>query len=221
MIRAVVFDLDNTLYDYDSCHSSAMTVLCNYACVEYNLTEEQFEDCFSKARDIVKKQLGNTASSHNRMLYMQVFLENIGRLPASGALDLYDKYWDAMLEKMMLYPYVIPLMNFLRHNNIRIALLSDLTAHIQHRKIRKLGLTEYIDVLVTSEEVGEEKPSKNAFDLVKRKLGYPSNEMLMIGDSQSKDIDGAKLSGMDAILFTKDHASNMNNIVFEYINGKL
>ena len=221
MIRAVIFDLDNTVYNYDECHEEAMKNLQEYACEKYALDTKTFNSKFDDAKKIVKNQLGNTGASHNRLLYMQTFLESIGRKPVDGAIELYNVYWDTMLENMHLFPYVLPLMIKLKENKICIGVLTDLTAHIQHRKIQKMGLTDYVEVLVTSEEAGKEKPSEIAFDKLKAKIKFAPEEILMIGDSQEKDIDGALQAGMHGILFSIDKASNMDQLVMEYINDRV
>lgn len=217
MIKAVVFDIDNTLYDYDTCNKKAMECLLEYACEQYNISKQQFETFFENARTSVKEQLGDTAAAHNRMLYMQRFLEGMGYKPVMGALDLYNVYWECMLQNMVLYPYVIPLLNELKHREIKIALLTDLTAHIQHRKIMCLGLESYVDALVTSEEAGKEKPAKEAFALIMNKVGVAYDEMLIIGDDSKKDIKGAENVGMHGILFRKELSNSMDSICMNYI----
>ena len=221
MIKAVIFDLDNTVYNYDYCHEKAMHSLQEFACKKYSLGKEEFYSSFDVAKRNVKAQLGNTGASHNRLLYMQLFLENINRNPVEDALGLYDRYWDTMLENMTLFPYVIPLMKYLKENGIKIGVLTDLTAHIQHRKIARLGLTGYIDVLVTSEEAGQEKPSDIAFNRLIGKFSCLPDEMLMIGDSQAKDIEGALKVGMKGLLFSLSQAENMEQKVIDYMKDNI
>lgn len=221
MINAVIFDLDNTIYDYDICHDVAMGKLKLFACEKYSIEESVFEDNFACAKTNVKNRLGSIGASHNRMLYMQGFLENIGRKPTNGALELYEVYWNSMLDTMELFPYVKPLMDELQNKGISIAMLTDLTAHIQHRKIQKLGLIDYIDCIVTSEEAGQEKPSKIAFMCILDKLALPAVKTLMIGDSQKKDIDGAIALGINAMLYKKEYAQTMNQKVMDYVNGRM
>ena len=218
MIKGVVFDLDNTVYDYDACHEKAVKKLSTFVCEKYGISMNEFEYNFNKAKTDVKNQLGDTGSSHNRMLYMQIFLENIGLRPTEGALDLYDIYWNELLANIKLFPYVVRLMNELKERGIKILILTDLTAHIQHRKIAKIGLSEYIDVFVSSEEAGEEKPSKRAFDRLLLKAKLNAEELLMIGDSQTKDIDGSKASGLKALLYKKENRDSMDEICMEYID---
>lgn len=218
MIAAVIFDLDDTLYDYHFCNRFAMEKLGDFACKQYELTSGEFEMYFSNARRLVKEQLGETASSHNRLLYMQLFLEQMGRLPVLGALDLYDVYWDNLLSIAVLYPYVQNLFNRLKENQIQIGVLTDLTAHIQHRKLVKLGVANDIDFLVTSEEVGVEKPSKRTFYKIQKKIKYSCDNILMVGDNEKRDVEGAQSAGMHALQFKKQNAYNMGDLVMEYIN---
>lgn len=219
MIKAVVFDLDNTIYNYDECHIVAMKQLEEYVCGKYELNKVDFRKNFELAKDEVKELLGNTGASHNRMLYMQIFLEKINQSPVEDALELYDIYWSVMLEKMTPFKYVMPLMKQLKHRKIEIGILTDLTANIQHRKIKKLCITEYIDAIVTSEEAGAEKPSSIAFSRIIEKLHCNPEEILMIGDSQKKDIDGAVNAGMRGMLFLESYKDTMDERVMEYIDG--
>ena len=216
MIKAVVFDLDNTIYNYDECHIVAMKQLEEYVCDKYGVNKVDFRKNFELAKVEVKKLLGNTGASHNRMLYMQIFLEKINQSPVEDALELYDIYWRAMLEKMTPFKYVMPLMKQLKHRKIEIGILTDLTAHIQHRKIKKLCITEYIDAIVTSEEVGAEKPSSIAFSRIIQKLHCNPEEILMIGDSQKKDIDGAVNVGMRGMLFLESYKDTMDESFMQY-----
>ena len=177
----------------------------------------EFDTIFNDARKRIKDSLGNTGSSHNRMLYIQSFLEEISESPVINALRMYNIYWNTLLNEMQLYPYVIPLMTELRKRGLLIAVMTDLTAHIQHRKTLKLGLAEYINILVTSEEVGEEKPSHKAFDILIKKALLSPSEMLMIGDSVEKDIKGANEAGLRSLLFSPELQDSMNKKCLEFI----
>lgn len=204
MIKGIIFDLDDTLYDARSCYQAGQNELAQFSANRFGLSTEEFNVLFSEANKAVKRQLGNVASSHNRLLYIQHFLENIRENPACLALEMYEIYWRTVLKNMKLFPYVLPLFQLLKDSGLRIAILSDLTAQIQHRKIKALGIEKFVDVLVTSEEVGEEKPSRKMFDCVIAKLNLKPEELLMIGDSLERDIAGAKAIGIKAILYQKD-----------------
>ena len=204
MIKGIIFDLDDTLYNATACYEKGMCELFSFAKTNFDMSKDVFDKYYSEAKRIVKNRLGNVAASHNRLLYCQTFLELIGKSPVKYALKMYNLFWDTVLDNMVLYDYVLPLFIELKSRGIQIAILSDLTANIQYRKIEKLGLLENIDVLITSEEVGEEKPSYKMFELAMQKMGISAKELLMIGDSRERDIIGAQEAGIKAIQFTNE-----------------
>ena len=204
MIKGIIFDLDDTLYNASDCYKKGMAALSVFVKSTFDMEDICFREKFSEAKQIVKERLGNVAASHNRQLYCQAFLELIGESPVGHALQMYNTFWDTALDNMHLYDYVWPLFKELKADGIKIAILSDLTANIQHRKIEKLGISDYIDVLVTSEEAGEEKPSLKMFELTMRKLGISADELLMVGDSRERDVVGAQKANITAIHFTDE-----------------
>lgn len=199
MVRAVIFDLDDTLYDYSFLHMKALKALEDYTCVHYGVTAAQFQSAFSTARAETKKTLNNTGASHNRMLYCQKTLENLGLSPADGALEMYETYWTYILEHMILREGAAELLEICGDRGIKIGVCSDLTAHIQHRKLRALGIASQIDALVTSEEVGVEKPDPRMFALILKKLRCGPEQALFVGDSLMRDIQGAEKAGLRAL----------------------
>ena len=68
MIEAVSFDIDNTLYSYDSCDKAATEALCDIACKQFGLSESTFSERFESAKKTVKDYLGPVPASHNRIL---------------------------------------------------------------------------------------------------------------------------------------------------------
>ena len=71
-------------------------------------------------------------------------------------------------------------------------------AHFQVQKLQKLKVDHLIDYLVTSEEAGKEKPHSEIFLLALAKLDLQINNVIMIGDNQIKDIEGAEKLGIKA-----------------------
>lgn len=203
MIKAVIFDLDDTLYEYKRINELAIKELCTYTCNSFKITEQEFEEAFLWARMQTKDVLKNTAACHNRLLYCQKLLEYIGENPVCSALDMYDIYWNYMLEHMSLNDGVLEVFEYCRKQKISIGICSDLTIHIQHRKLRRLGIAQYIDAIVTSEEAGAEKPSKVMFEMIMEKLNVTADEVLFIGDSLEKDVIGAEKCGIKGIWYNE------------------
>ena len=129
--------------------------------------------------------------------------------PLKHALKIYNIYWNKFLEKMKPFDGVDEL--FQKYNN-KVCLVTDLTAHIQFRKIEKLKLSNFCNTMVTSEEAGKEKPHPYIFLLALQKLNLNTNDVCMIGDNFRKDIYGASNLGIDAIwLNHKKSKQNFKN----------
>lgn len=201
MIKVAIFDLDDTLYNYEQINKLAINRLCEYTCNILKISEQEFREAFEYGRKATKEGLDDCAAQHNRMLYCQKALEYLKVKPALYALEMYDMYWNTMLENMTLNEGVIELFELLKERDIKIGICTDLTVHIQHRKIRKLGIDKYIDCIVSSEEVGREKPDPRMFELCLKKLNIQPEEVIYIGDSFKKDIIGAQNVGIKSFWF--------------------
>jgi putative hydrolase of the HAD superfamily len=146
-------------------------------------------------------------ASHNRLLYFQKTLEYLGAKPIPVSLQMYELYWTTFLDKMQPYTGLRELIDGLKEKRITIAVCTDLTAHIQHRKLKALGLSDDVSYLVTSEEAGMEKPHPEIFHLCLEKLKLPAEEICFIGDSYEKDIKGAAAAGMQTVWFHPEQPS--------------
>ncbi len=202
--KNLILDLDNTLYEYDSAHQKALFFLLSQFSKEFSIDFEQVKTTFLIARKKTHLELPNRAASHNRLLYIQKLLElyEINSLPYT--LKYYNFYWDTFLNQITLFDDVYEILEQYKKKGGKICILTDLTAHIQYRKIEKLGLSKHIDFLVTSEEVGIEKPHPLMFFTAMKKLDCNRTETVMIGDSWEKDIVGANNVGIPSIWLSDD-----------------
>lgn len=218
MFKGAIFDLDDTLYNYKDINDIAIESVCNYTCKKLNINKDTFHKAFNAGRESTKNSIKyDCAAQHNRIIYFQKTLEVLKVNPVSYALEMYDIYWNTMLNEMKLNRGVIELFEYLKNNKIKIAICTDLTTHIQHRKLRKLGIDKYIDCIVTSEEVGLEKPNAIMFELCLEKLELNSKEVFYLGDSFKKDIIGASNVGILPIWINNNKRSTDSNIRFEEI----
>jgi HAD superfamily hydrolase (TIGR01549 family) len=202
MYKGILLDIDNTLYNYDPLHALAKKAVFDYMQVMFGFDLSTIESAFSQAKLQIKQNTPGLASSHNRILYLQNTCEILKLDSLEHSLPLYNIYWDSFLERLSLSSGAKSFLNSYGH--IPICLLTDLTAHIQHRKIDKLGLGTWAKLMVTSEEAGCEKPHPFMYQLALAKLGLQSGEVCMIGDSYKKDIKGARRLGIDAYWLTQE-----------------
>lgn len=192
----ILLDIDNTLYNYEYCHNLAISKVFEYAKLE--MKASGFQDAYTKARKHIHLELAETAASHNRLLYFQRACEYLKLSPLVWAFKLYNLYWDTFLDSIILYDGVIEFLTLAREK-YTVLFLTDLTAHIQYRKIEKLGLDKYVTHILTSEEAGHEKPHPYMFLSALNKLGLQASEVCMIGDNYKRDIIGASSLGIRSI----------------------
>ena len=199
MLKAVVFDLDNTLYDYTNANAVAEPYMLEYAARKYSMEVEKFHQAWQEGKEITKELLPDTGAKHSRSLYFQHALEVLGINPIGDAWELGELFWQKFVENIQPYPGAVAMLERLKSQGIKTAICTDMTADVQHLKLTKLGLKPYLDALVASEENGMEKPHGRMFQLALDKLGAKPEESVMVGDSLPKDVRGGRSIGMAAM----------------------
>jgi putative hydrolase of the HAD superfamily len=199
----VFFDLDGTLYDYESTHLLAQKELTLFIAAQIGQSVELVESGLSVSRTAVKRRLGETASSHSKLLYISEYLRNFNFASRpSLALSAEQVYWRTFLKNMALFPDVKDFLTVLRLEGCNTVLVTDLNSSIQFRKITWLGLEGYFDVVLTSEEAGGDKVTGKLEDFLRELLPKTEWRGWCIGDQEW------------------DHLLKGSTIFFEKVSGK-
>lgn len=204
--ESVFVDLDDTLYPYRECNEAGKAAAHERAGeLGYDLDEEAFEALYREARREVKRELAGTASAHERFLYFKRAIQiHAGTHSARDALALGEAYWDAYVAEMSLFGGVEETLARLHGAGVEVAVVTNLTTRIQLKKIEHLGIGEHVDLVMTSEETGREKPSSVMFTLPLAQLDRRPSEVVMVGDSLASDIEGANAIGLTTVLFNNE-----------------
>ena len=219
--KAVIFDLDNTLYDYDYCHNKALKEIFKFINEKNGINVDILSEEYNKASFFLKCELKNTASSHNKMIYFKRMIESLN-LNLNLLKIINEMYWSIFLDNIKCFDFVE---NFIKWNktiNIKIGILTDYQLEYQILKLEKLGLINYIDCILTSEEIGIEKPSSYGFLLLLNKMNLKFDEAIFIGDDYEKDIVGSNNLNIKSYHFNKNeffYKKILNN--FKNINEEL
>jgi len=204
--EAVCFDLDNTLYPYAPCNEAGKrAALAAFRDRGYEMDRETFDELYATARREAKRETAGTAASHDRHIYFKRALRrHAGERDAADALALGDAYWEGYASEMELCDGVERVFDALAEEGTEIAVVTNLTTRVQLRKLSRLAIDDRIDRLVTSEEVGREKPSAIPFTTALAAFDRRPSEALMVGDNVGADVAGANAVGMDTALFVAD-----------------
>lgn len=207
MVKAVFFDIDDTLYSYTEAHKPALKAMKEYAARELGVSEDAYDDYVRQAQAVVKRRVGRDCSTlHNRLIRFQCMLEILGRPIFPHAEAMGKLYWDTLIDHMQEEEGAGELLKTLKERGYYVGIGTNMTAGVQFRKLTKLGFGPWIDGMVTSEEAGVQKPDPKLFLLCAEKAGVSPEECVFVGDSLKKDVLGACAAGMKAILYRKEPA---------------
>ena len=199
MLRAVIFDLDGTLYDYEAAHAVAFAALTDYACKTLSVTPQAFEDLHRRAGQLLKQRCGGPcAAVHNRLIRYQLILELAGA-PIAHAPEMAGLYWSTLIGAVRPNPGMMTCLRAVRDMGMVVGIGTNMTADRQFEKLNALGIMSLVDFMVTSEEAGAEKPDRRLFDLCAEKAGCDPRECAFVGDSLKGDALGALNAGMRPI----------------------
>lgn len=189
MIKAVVFDLDNTLMDFMKMKRRSIEEAIP-AMIDAGLSVTREEA--NKVIDEIYKEKG--------IEYQQVFDMFLQRVNnkidykiLSAGIVAYRRAREAAL---IPYPHVYPTLNKLLKFGILMGILSDAPAKEAWLRLAYLNFHHIVDAVVTFEDTGERKPNAAPFLAVLKKLEVKPEEALMVGDWAERDIVGARNIGM-------------------------
>ncbi len=189
MIKAVIFDLDNTLVDFMKMKRIAVEAAI-YAMIDSGLplTQEQA----AKGIDEVYKEQG--------IEYQQVFdefltkvLGSINHKILSAGIVAYRRAREANL---IPYTHVYATLNQLLKMGMKLGVLSDAPGREAWLRLAYLNFHHIFDVVLTYDETGVRKPSPVPFNMMLAKLDVKPGEAIMVGDWEERDIKGAASVGI-------------------------
>ena len=214
MIKCVIYDLDDTLYDFNEVNGPAFTLMCEEASRRFDIPAEKFGKVFGTAYRAVGDRMPeeilalepdkvDVAAVHSRTLRLSYTLNTLNLPLFPHVLELYDIYWNYILQHMRREPHIEEVMKELKAREIRIGLGTNMTARMQYQKAYRLGLGPYLDFVTTSDESIFDKPDPRFFQLVVRKAGCSPEECLFIGDNYHYDYGGAVGAGMHGLWYNR------------------
>ena len=192
MIKAVIFDLDNTLLDFISMKESAVSSAVQ-AMIEAGL---DLDEKSSYERIITLYQ---ETGWENQQIFDIFLKEKTGEVDNKYLAAAIVSYRRAREATLRLYPDVQRTLNILAKMGLKLAVVSDAPSREAWMRIYYLNLHHVFDLVLTFDDVGERKPSPKGFEMALEKLGIKTDEALMIGDWPERDVAGASKLGIKTI----------------------
>lgn len=201
-LKAIIFDLDNTIIDANRAYCDALGTI--------GLSPRGRS--FINARNAVKKNLpqGHT-SSHSRLLYFKELLIETGNYTPQKLLKLTDIYEKSLSIAFSTQWRILKrdrLFNKIRMS-YSIAVVTNENLRTQTIKLNAIDPeAKYFGTVVTSEEVGTEKPNLKIFKIALKRLGVRASECMMVGDDFLTDLKPASKLGMKTTFTSEFTKSN-------------
>ncbi|MEU5090861.1 HAD family hydrolase [Streptomyces sp. NPDC021356] len=195
-IRAVVWDVDDTLFDYTTADREGMRahLVAEGLLAGYGTAEE----ALARWREITDRQWARFAAGEvdfvtQRRDRTRVFLDR--DLTDAEADEWFDRYVAHYEAAWALFPDVLPVLDALAASH-RHAVLSNSALTVQDRKLRVLGVRDRFEVLLCAAELGVSKPEAGAFLAACDALRLAPHEVAYVGDHPEIDGRGAADAGL-------------------------
>lgn len=226
-IRAVGFDIDGTLYPSSALYWRMIPRTIGHLVflLRYNKLRTKLRDAEFLAKHGFAS-VNTTEAFHKKEAELLALKSgsNVEALYTVMETCIYEKS-ENMFRHIKLYDGVRELLAELRNRGLRLGALSDFPAG---KKLEYLGIEQYFDVIMTSEETGMLKPFAKPFEVFADRLGVKPAEMLYVGNSERYDVRGAKNTGMKTAYINPRARPSSADFVFakytqltEYINKLL
>lgn len=191
MIKAVLFDFDETLQDRTEAFEHYMDTFLDTYC----------PDIYPEEREKRKEDMRITGKGGyvNRVEWCALLCEMWGWKDAPPAEELAYHYDRTFGDHNVIFANSEPLLKALKTRGYTVGVITNGPSMLQNHKMDMSGLRPYCDIVVVSGDVGVHKPDPALFRYTADKLGLKTEECVYVGDHPINDIQGALSAGMHAI----------------------
>ena len=196
--RTLLFDLDNTLMDFDRAERTAFFAACSAVGL---CADEAVYRLYHEINDSLWKKLERGEITRARLLDLryEMLLSDLGYSDERRAHEISEAYFSALAQQRFLMPGAREVCGALALE-YRLCLITNGTSVIQQSRLRGSGLEKYFSDVFISERLGVSKPAPAFFDAVFAAVGdFDRASYCVIGDSLSSDIAGAEASRLVAV----------------------
>lgn len=214
MIKAIFFDLYNTLITYDPpreetqiriLRNHGMSVTKKAMSLAIKAGDEYFYS--ENSRSLVKER---TPEEQNAFWYNYeaILLREAGINEPSSNL-VYDilRELDGVKYKMAPYSDAIPTFKALKNGGYKLGIISNIDRDI-NPMCEEMGFSPFLDLILTSKETGLYKPSPEIFHLACTKTDVTPAQTIYVGDQYQIDVVGATAAGLTGVLVDRDSLSD-------------
>jgi putative hydrolase of the HAD superfamily len=192
MIKAIIFDLDNTLLDFVKMKQFAVKAAIT-AMIEAGLDVDE-EKAYKDIFDLYVEK-----GWENQQVFDDYLNQTVGKVSNKILAAGIVSYRRAREATLLVYPNVNKTLIELIKMGIRLSVVSDAPSREAWMRLYYLNLHHVFDPVLTFDDTGVRKPSPKPFEMALDIIQAKPDEVLMIGDWPERDVVGAKQIGMKTI----------------------
>ena len=207
-IKAVLFDLDNTLFDHKRGQAESLAEIYEHYPAVFNSTAfDLFYKTFLHNNDIFWKKLKDREVTRWECRYLR-FKQTLRDLHIDDAPaeEMTLVYFSIYIHRNYPVDGASTILKSLRRKNYRLGIITNGFTDVQENKIEQLGIRKYFDSIIISERAGVMKPHPHIFHTAVEDIGCDAHECVFIGDSYTDDVTGAVGAGLPAVWFNTENA---------------
>jgi len=187
-MKAVIFDLDNTLLDL-----MRMKQLCIEASVDA-MIDAGLEIPEKKAENLLTKMYMHNIE--DQKIFQKFLREYTGKVDPRMLAYAILAYRRVKSGFLAAYPGTKRTLIALREKGLKLAVVSDAPREQAWQRLASLSLDDFFDIVVTYDDTRKRKPDPAPFRKALKALGIKAEDALMVGDWPERDMKGAKAIGM-------------------------
>jgi HAD superfamily hydrolase (TIGR01549 family) len=208
MIKAVFFDFYNTLVDYDPPREVTEAEVLAELGIQISpeklrrplMVADDFLSHEHSRKSLAKRSKEDVAAIYGR--YQAMILKEAGLEVSPELIGNILRKWTTLELKMALYDDVVPALTELKGRGLTLGLISNVDRDIE-AVYNQLGLADWLQLKITSKEVGFTKPNPEIFRAAVKQAKVKPAEAIYVGDQYQIDILGAEGVGMRGILIDR------------------
>ena len=191
MLKAILFDLDHTLFDRHATLTALVPELRRAFRVDPALSDAQVARIWCTADD-------HWVYDGWKYIFSYLCENGVFTEPPEYA-DYRSFVFRAFAGTAVPFDYVLPMLEGFKKQGYMVGLITNGRHELQYAKLKLTGLLYVFDEILVSGDYPAEKPDKELFLIACEKLGIEPAEAVYVGDNRKNDIDGAKGAGMRAV----------------------
>lgn len=218
--EVLLFDADDTLYDYNKAESYALEMVFKELGVEFKKEyRELYKKINKKMWDDFEK--GLISQSDLKVRRFHRLFEELNFNVDFGNYDPAGSYQDHLADSDFLFDESIDVLKDLSEK-YRLAIITNGLKRVQEKRIRNHEIAKYFDEIIISDEINMRKPDREIFDYTLEKMNYKKKEkVLMVGDKLESDILGGINAGVDTCYINLHNKENNTEIKPTYEIGHI